>query len=273
MSSVNNVDRFRQRLQQGKICVGTSVSLTDPIVSELAAEAGNDLVWIEMEHSYLDLRALLGHLAALRGTQAAPIVRVAWNDPVLIKPILDLAPAGIVVPMVCSGEEAAKAVGACRYPPQGVRGFGPIRNMYGIETMEEYLAIASEQIMVFVQIEHIQAVHNLDEILATPGLDGVVIGRNDLTGSMGKLGQHSDPKCSKPSTASSPGFVRPSSFWAPRSAATSKRSKTGMGRGFNGLPSVTTWSTFLRAPKPWPTRSTRWEKPIARISHRSRGVS
>ena len=194
MSSVNNVDRFRQRLLDGKICVGTSISLTDPIVSELAAEAGNDLVWIEMEHSYLDLRALLGHLVALRGTQAAPIVRVAWNDPVLIKPILDLAPAGIVVPMVCSGEEAAQAVRACRYPPQGIRGFGPIRNMYGIESMEEYLAIARQQIMVFVQIEHIEAVHNLDEILATPGLDGVVIGRNDLTGSMGKLGQHSDPE-------------------------------------------------------------------------------
>ena len=169
MSSVNNVDRFRKRLQEGKICVGTSVSLTDPIVSELAAEAGNDLVWIEMEHSYLDLRALLGHLAALRGTQAAPIVRVAWNDPVLIKPILDLAPAGIVVPMVCSGEEAAKAVAACRYPPQGVVvDSARIRNMYGIESMDDYLAIAREQIMVFVQIEHIQAVHNLDEILATP---------------------------------------------------------------------------------------------------------
>jgi 2-dehydro-3-deoxyglucarate aldolase/4-hydroxy-2-oxoheptanedioate aldolase len=194
MSSVNNVDRFRQRLRDGKICVGTSISLTDPIVSELAAEAGNDLVWIEMEHSYLDLRALLGHLVALRGTQAAPIVRVAWNDPVLIKPILDLAPAGIVVPMVCSGEEAAKAVRACRYPPEGIRGFGTIRNMYGIESMDEYLAIAKQQIMVFVQIEHIQAVHNLDEILATPGLDGVVIGRNDLTGSMGKLGQHTDPE-------------------------------------------------------------------------------
>ena len=194
MHSINNVERFRKRLENQEICVGTSISLTDPILSELAAEAGNDFVWIEMEHSYLDLRTLSSHLIALRGTQAAPIVRVSWNDPVLIKPVLDLAPAGIVVPMVCSGKEAAKAVKACRYPPQGVRGFGPIRNMYGIDSTEEYLSIASQQIMVFVQVEHIEAVNNLDEILKTPGLDGIVLGRNDLSGSMGKLGQHNDPE-------------------------------------------------------------------------------
>ncbi len=194
MSFINNADRFRQRLREGKICVGTSVQLTDPLVSELAAEAGNDFIWIEMEHSHLDLRAVLGHIMAVRGTQTAPIVRVAWNDPVLMKPILDLSPAGVVVPMIRSPEEALRAVQACRYPPHGIRGFGPIRNMYGMSSMEEYLEMAEEQIMVFVQIEHIDAVHNLDGILATPGLDGIVLGRNDLSGSMGKLGQLSDPE-------------------------------------------------------------------------------
>ena len=111
-----------------------------------------------------------------------------------MKPILDLAPAAIVVPMVRTGEEALQAVRACRYPPDGDRGFGPMRNMYGMGSMQEYLEVAAHQIMVFVQIEHIDAVRNLDAILGTAGLDGVVLGRNDLTGSMGKLGQHSDPE-------------------------------------------------------------------------------
>jgi 2-keto-3-deoxy-L-rhamnonate aldolase RhmA len=194
MNFHNNVDRFRQRMLDGKICIGTSVQLTDPLVAEVAAEAGNDFVWIEMEHSHLNLPALLNHIIALRGTQAAAMVRVAWNDPVLIKPIVDMAPAAIVVPMIRSAEEALKAVQACQYPPKGVRGFGPMRNMYGIESMEEYLEVADEQILVFVQIEHIDAVDNLDAILATPGLDGIVLGRNDLSGSMGKLGQYSDPE-------------------------------------------------------------------------------
>ena len=194
MASHNNVDRFRQRMLDRKICIGTSVGLTDPLVAELAAEAGNDFVWIEMEHSHLNNPSLLGHIMALRGTQAAAVVRVAWNDPVILKPIVDMCPAAIVVPMICNAEEALNAVRACRYPPDGIRGFGPIRNMYGMNSMDEYLAQAAEQVMVFVQVEHIDAVNNLDAILATPGLDGIVLGRNDLSGSMGKLGQHSDPE-------------------------------------------------------------------------------
>lgn len=194
MQSINNVERFRQRLQEGKICVGTGISVTDPLVSEVIAEAGSDFIWIEMEHSHLDLPAVLGHIMAVRGTQAAPLVRVPWNDAVLIKPILDMAPAGIIVPMVRSGAEALKAVEACRYPPKGIRGFGPTRNMYGLDSMKEYLALADTQIMVFVQIEHIDAVNNIDAILATPGLDGIILGRNDLSGSLGKLGQHDDPE-------------------------------------------------------------------------------
>jgi 2-dehydro-3-deoxyglucarate aldolase/4-hydroxy-2-oxoheptanedioate aldolase len=170
-----------------------SVGLTDSFVSELAAEAGNDFIWIEMEHSHLDLPAAMGHILAVRGTQTAPLVRVPYNDPNVIKPYLDLAVAGIVVPMIRSAEDTKRAVEACKYPPKGIRGFGPLRNMYG-RSMEEYLEKADDEILVFVQIETVEAVRNLDEILATPGLDGICLGRNDLSGSMGKLGQHSDPE-------------------------------------------------------------------------------
>jgi 2-keto-3-deoxy-L-rhamnonate aldolase RhmA len=168
--------------------------LTDPLVSELAAEAGNDFIWIEGEHSYLDLQGVLGHLMAIRGTPTAALVRVPYNNSNVIKPYVDLAPAGIIVPLIRSAEEALQAVQACRYPPKGNRGFGPIRNMYDMSSMAEYLERAEDELLVFVQIEHIDAVRDMDRILATPSLDGIILGRNDLSGSMGKLGQHSDPE-------------------------------------------------------------------------------
>jgi len=194
VNSLSNVDRFRKIIRDGRICVGTSIQIADPIASELAAEADNDFVWFEMEHTYINIKDVLAHLLALRGTSVAPLIRVPYNDPNIIKPYLDLAPAGIVVPMIRSAEEARLAVEACKYPPKGVRGFGPLRNMYGKASMAEYLETADDEIMVIAHIETIDAVRDIDAILATPGLDGISLGRNDLSGTLGKLGQHKDPE-------------------------------------------------------------------------------
>lgn len=186
---------FRERIRSGTICVGMAITFSDPAVSELVAEAGYDFTWIDMEHAPLDLAATLGHVMALRGTETAPFVRVRCNDVNVIKPVLDLAPAAIIIPAVNSAEEARAAVRACRYPPQGVRGYGPRRGQrYGAVSQQEYLATADRQILVIVQIEHIDAVKNLEAILAVPGLDGICVGPNDLSGSMGKLGKSNDPE-------------------------------------------------------------------------------
>ena len=197
MSSLNNVDRFRKIIRDGQICVGTSIQIADPIASELAAEAGNDFVWFEMEHTYISIKEVLAHLLALRGTAVAPLIRVPYNDPNIIKPYLDLAPAGIIVPMIKSAEDVRLAVAACKYPPKGIRGFGPLRNMYGKASIAEYLETADDDIMVIAHIETIDAVRDIDAILATPGLDGISLGRNDLSGTLGKLGQHKDPELLK----------------------------------------------------------------------------
>ena len=193
MESINNIERFKQRIREGHVCVGTCISLSDSAVSELVAEAGYDFTWIDSEHGPLDLLTILGHIMALRGTNTAPFVRVRCNDVNIIKPILDLVPAAIIVPLVRSGQDVLEAVQACKYPPVGVRGYGPRRGQhFGRISMEEYLETANDQTMVLVQIEHFEAVKNLDEILAVPGLDGVCLGPNDLSGSMGKLGQITD---------------------------------------------------------------------------------
>jgi 2-dehydro-3-deoxyglucarate aldolase/4-hydroxy-2-oxoheptanedioate aldolase len=193
--SLNNVELFKKKIRDGGVCVGVSVSLCDPAISELLAETGYDFTWIDMEHTVMSLETVLGHVMAVRGTGTAPIVRVPWNDPVLIKPVLEIHPAGIIAPMVRSAAEAARLVAACKYPPRGVRGFGPRRGIrFGATSAEEYVGEAHDGIMVIAQIEHIDGVNDLDAILEVPGLDGIVLGPYDLSGSMGKLGQTSDPE-------------------------------------------------------------------------------
>src|SRR5207244_391059 len=123
-----------------------------------------------------------------------PLVRVAWNDPVLIKPVLDIGAAGVIVPLVRTAEDVHRAVAACRYPPEGIRGFGPRRpSQYGQLGGPEFCQAANASVITIVQIEHHEAVANLGEILAVPGLTGIVVGPNDLAGSLGHMGDTRHP--------------------------------------------------------------------------------
>ncbi len=195
---INNLEKFKSKLSAGRLCVGTVITLSDPIVSELAGDCGMDFTWIDAEHAPFSLENIQGHIMAVRGTDCAPLVRVAWNDFAIIKPVLDLAPAGVIIPMVCTADEAAAAVAACKYPPRGRRGCGVRRaNQYGKMAFAEYLSRSDSEPMVIIQIEHIDAVQNLDAILRVPGIDSICIGPCDLSGSMGKLNQCDDPEVVK----------------------------------------------------------------------------
>lgn len=193
--SLNNIELFREKVSARQVCAGCVISLTDPVVSELVAEAGYDFTWIDMEHAPLTTTAALHHIMALRGTQAFPLVRVPWNDQAILKQVRDLEPAGIIIPMIKTAEEAANAVAACKYPPQGMRGIGPKRGTrYGAISFSQYAKEADENCMVILQIEHIDAVRHIDEILDVPGIDSICIGPSDLSASMGKIAQESDPE-------------------------------------------------------------------------------
>jgi 2-keto-3-deoxy-L-rhamnonate aldolase RhmA len=191
------LEPFREKMLRGEICFGTAITFTDPAITELLA-GDLDFVWIDGEHNALSLETIQLHLMAVKGTSAFPLVRVAWNDPVLIKPVLDIGAPGVIVPLIRTADDAAKAVAACRYPPKGIRGFGPRRaTRYGRDGGPDYVARADASIMVNVQIEHAEAVKNLDAILATEGLAGIVIGPNDLAGSMGHSGRPDHPDVQK----------------------------------------------------------------------------
>lgn len=191
---LKNINIFKTKLRNGHICVGTSISLNDPAVTEALA-AICDFVWIDMEHSSLSLEAVRNHIMATRGTEAAALVRVPWNDPVLIKPVLDLGASGIMVPMVRCADEAAVAVAACQYPPDGIRGFGPLRaSNYGRVKASTFCEESNRTVMTLIQIEHIEAVANLDSIFDVPGINDIVIGPSDLAASMGHIGDVDHPE-------------------------------------------------------------------------------
>ena len=190
---MENAGKLREKWRRGLVPVGSGITFTDPTVSEALANV-LDFVFIDMEHNALSLETVQGHVMATKGTDAAALVRVPWNDPVLIKPVLDLGADGVVVPLIRTAADARLAVRACLYPPDGIRGFGPRRPLkYGLVKDRDYCQKANETILPIVQIEHIDAVNNLDEILAVPGLAAALVGPNDLSGSMGLMGQTNHP--------------------------------------------------------------------------------
>ncbi|HCG62746.1 MAG: 4-hydroxy-3-methylbut-2-en-1-yl diphosphate synthase [Spirochaetae bacterium HGW-Spirochaetae-4] len=186
---------LRTRFANGPLVVGGHVFFTDPSITEQMACMGYDFIWIDAEHGAFDRHTILTHIMAAKSGGAAAVVRVVENSPAVIKPILEMGPDGIIIPQICSAQAAYDAISACRYPPAGIRGFGPRRaNRYGSKPTSRYIAEAEDSMLRIVQIEHVDAVREIDAILAVDGLDAVIIGPNDLSGSIGKLGNLWDPE-------------------------------------------------------------------------------
>ena len=172
----------KEKLVAGKPSVGTWLSLASPISAEYMAHAGFDWLVVDTEHSPIGFETTVQCFQAICTTDTIPMARVAWNDPMLMKRLLDAGAMGLVVPMVNSAEEAEKAVKSMKYPPEGFRSLGGGRaGLYG----SDYMSWANDEIAVIVQIEHIDAVNRADEILSVKGVDACFIGPNDLAGSMG----------------------------------------------------------------------------------------
>ncbi|CCG98362.1 2-dehydro-3-deoxyglucarate aldolase [Fibrella aestuarina BUZ 2] len=183
---------FAQKLRGSSGLLGTLVSLPAPQISEMLSAAGFDWLFIDLEHSTLTPADAQQLLQAMRGT-CSGVVRVAENSAVCIKQALDLGADGLIIPQVNSAEEAQRAVQWAKYPPLGSRSVGIGRaHGYGA-TFSEYVTTANDTTALLIQIEHIRAVEQLDEILAVPGIDGVFIGPYDLSGSMGRLGEVGHP--------------------------------------------------------------------------------
>lgn len=191
---MNHVEAFRQQLDSGRVCLGPSISLSDPAVTEALAPSV-DFFWIDLEHNPLSLESLAAHLIAARAGGAAALVRVPTSDVGWIKRVLDTGAEGIIVPQVRSAEEVRSVVSACRFPPLGTRGFGPRRaTNYGRQQGQQYAAEANRRVFVAIQIETAEAFNDLDAILEVRGFDSIVIGPSDLSGAFGLLGEIDHPR-------------------------------------------------------------------------------
>lgn len=178
-------NRAKRLLQEGKTVVGGWVCSSDPTTAEVVADVGLDFVVIDTEHAAQSALSLQANLMALKDTGATAIVRVLWNDFVRVKQALDLGAEGIVFPWVNTLEEAEQAVRSTRYPPDGVRGFGPRRAHRYADSSLEYYNEAGDNILVLCQTETREALENAEAIASLEGVDALMIGPADLSINLG----------------------------------------------------------------------------------------
>lgn len=157
--------------------------------AKVMAHGGYDFLMVDVQHSSFTGADLIATLAAVRGTDTAMIARVSPGRPDQIEWVLDQGADGVMVPLVNTAADAETAVAACRYPPAGRRSVGGVRNL--LDRGADYVADADDDVVCIVQIEHIDAVGNLDAILDVPGIDAVTPGHVDLARSMGHVADYS----------------------------------------------------------------------------------
>ena len=189
------MNTFKEKLQSGQHLIGFEVDLCDPCISEMVGMLGYDYIWVDTEHEAMDYHTVLMQIIACRAGGTASVVRIPFNEPYLAKRVLEMGPDGIIFPMVSSAAEAKAAMDACLYPPMGKRGFGPRRACrYGAEDLFDYIREAPDRTCRFIQLEHVDAIRDLDNILEVPYIDGMIVGPCDLSGSIGHLNEIFHPE-------------------------------------------------------------------------------
>jgi 2-dehydro-3-deoxyglucarate aldolase/4-hydroxy-2-oxoheptanedioate aldolase len=187
--------QWKERVKKGEMVIGGHIFLSNPSMAEAMASFGYEFLWVDGEHGIFDKDSIYNHIAVINGAGAGAFVRVVAGEPFFIKPVVEMGPDGIIFPMICTAEEAKRALDACVYPPGGKRGFGPRRaSRYGRVSDREYLDSIDDCLVKIVQIEHTDGINNLDSILDVKGIDGVVVGPYDLSGSLGHLGELKHPE-------------------------------------------------------------------------------
>jgi 4-hydroxy-2-oxoheptanedioate aldolase len=193
--------RLRAKFEAGQAAFGLWAGIPSSLTAELAAAAGYDYVCVDLQHGLSDEAMMVSMFQSTQAAGAAPIARLAWNEPWLIMRALDLGAVGVILPLIDNAAEARRAVESCRYPPVGRRSFGPIRAelVMGSNTPDELGGDA----LCFAMIETREGIENLDEIAATPGLDGLYIGPSDLSIALGLApgGVVADPSRDRPKLA------------------------------------------------------------------------
>lgn len=186
--------KLKEKLRSGSVTIGSWITLGHAGIAEIMARSGFDWLTIDLEHSVIDLHEMQEMIRVCDLNRVTPLVRLSSNDPVQIKRVMDAGAGGIIVPNVRTAEEVESAFKAMHYPPTGNRGVGLARAQGYGSTFEEYKKWLAEDSIFIVQIEHRDAVENLDKILSVRDLDAFIIGPYDLSGSLGAPGDFENPQ-------------------------------------------------------------------------------
>ena len=170
---------------RGEAVINGWCSIPSSFSAEVMAHQGFDSITIDMQHGLIDYQVAVTMLQAISTTSVIPLTRVPWNDPARLMKILDAGSYGVICPMINTAKDADALVRACKYPPMGIRSFGPIRAKYysggATHGGGDYHHYANEETLVIPQIETPEAIGNLDEILQIPGISAIYIGPSDLS--------------------------------------------------------------------------------------------
>jgi 4-hydroxy-2-oxoheptanedioate aldolase len=185
-------NKLKEIFKKGGSAINGWLQIPNSFTAELMANQSWDSLTLDMQHGVIDYSHAISMLQAISTTNVVPLARVNWNEPGQIMKILDAGAYGIICPMVSNRKEAENFVQACMYPPRGYRSYGPIRGLvYG---GPDYADEANNEILKFAMIETKESLDNLDEIMQTPGLDGIYIGPADLSLAIGEKPSFDKPE-------------------------------------------------------------------------------
>src|SRR5208283_2051036 len=189
-----DIKKVKNDISEKKMTFGSWIQIPNVFTTEIMARSGFDWLAIDLEHGLIDLETAYRLIQVIDCCGTIPLVRLQVNDESTIRRVMDAGAGGVIVPMVNTAEEAQMAVNAVKYPPLGKRSFGLGRaHNFGLN-FDEYVQTINNRSIVVIQIEHIDALKNLDEILQVPGIDAIIIGPYDLSGSLGVPGKFDHPK-------------------------------------------------------------------------------
>jgi 4-hydroxy-2-oxoheptanedioate aldolase len=178
------INSIRTRWQAGEAILTAWLQIPSAFSAELLAHAGYDSLTLDLQHGLIDYSTAVTMLQAISTTDCIPLARVPWNETGAIMKLLDAGAYGIICPMISTVEEARNFAAACRYPPQGIRSYGPKRAM--LYAGDDYVEHANETILAIAMIETAEGLANVDAIAATPGIDALYIGPADLSLALGR---------------------------------------------------------------------------------------
>jgi 2-dehydro-3-deoxyglucarate aldolase len=181
---------LKKKLQNKELSIGSWLTIPHQAVIEIMSTAGFEWLTIDMEHSPISIETIMNLIGHIQGNGMQALVRVSKNEEVAIKRVLDAGADGVIVPMIKNKEEAIEAVSFVKYPPLGKRGVGLNRAQKYGTAFDTYQDWVKNNAVVIAQIEHIDAVNNLEDIFSVPGIDGIIVGPYDLSASMGFPGEY-----------------------------------------------------------------------------------